>query len=546
MMSKKKLHVHIFCLILIYILNSFTFSHGNQTEKKVLLLYDQRVPFGRYEDFVTSYGELLGHFNTMITEQRINEYKSKELNDYDYIVLVNIDGSLKNSALLNDLKYTHKRILWMGKGIEIFLKDHPNLSLEYKGQFYDFLKVKYINHNANFDEFIENNEQLKEYTIIDGNSSDTKVYAYLYDQGREFPYMLKEKNFFFVSRMEIDSKLFFIIADVLYDFFEEYSFEESQVYIRLEDVHPFRDTNKLIAVGEYLYEKRIPFMIALIPAYKNPKSGFITFMSDHKEFVNTIKYLQDLGGTVVLHGFTHESFGGETSGEGFEFWNDMNDQPLNLDMKEWIHSRIGKGILECIQNDIYPLAFELPHYAISQKGYFHLKNYFSTHVGQLQTSDIAFNTVGFPYALYNTKRFHKFIPENLGYVNPNNPLAINMIFNNFEKLSMVRGFTGGVFFHPYLDIKYLKEIVTEFENKNVKFYDLKKEYNWVQWEDISIVSKEGRITVDAKNYISDKKPKNNLFRIGTHLLIYIVLIFCIVLFIIFLFSRKRNTKNLFR
>ncbi|QEK12843.1 DUF2334 domain-containing protein [Crassaminicella thermophila] len=535
---KKMLLLFLICLLFI---NFSQYSYGEEKKKNVLLVYDHRANFGSIEDIVTSVRELLGHFNVSVTEKNVEDYKEHEIEKYDYVFIIGIEGDFINVLFMEDIKKTKKVICWMGKGVEKFLKENERIHLAYKGEFYNFIKVNYKNNSC----YITNNEDIKAYNIVDGKSENIKVYAWVDNGEKSYPYIIQENNFYYISRVEINSELFYIIGDFLYDVFGEENIGKSRVYVRIEDVHPFRDVKKLKAVGEYLYKKNIPFMIALIPAYKDPETGYITLMSDNKEFVETIKYLQELGGSVVLHGFTHQAFGGEVTGEGFEFWDGINDKPLSVDINEWIYTRVGKGIEECVKNDIYPLAFEAPHYAMSQEGYKVLKKYFSTYIGQVQTSDAGFVTVSYPYNLYDTNLFYKLVPENLGYVDPDNPLAIYDIFDNFSKISMVRGYTAGVFFHPYLDINYLKTIVGKFEDKKVEFYDLRKENNWVKWEDIYIRSENGEIIFQADSYGEKDTDKKSYFYIGINILSYFVLIFCLIFLVIFIVSNKKN-KDLFR
>jgi hypothetical protein len=139
--------------------------------------------------------------------------------------------------------------------------------------------------------------------------------------------------------------------------------------------------------------------------------------------------------------------------------------------------------------------------------------------------------------------FHKFLPENLGYVDPNNPLTIIEIKNSLKKVSVVRGFTAGVFFHSYLDIKYLKEIVEAIETENIEFYDLKKEDNWVKWNNIDIISENGKININyCENYENDQI--NRVFTLGTKVLIIFVLSINIIFFIILIKSKRKADKHL--
>jgi len=541
----------LFIIIILFtlIMNTTISVEGlaQKDRRKVLLLYDQRNYFGYVQDIVTSFRELIGHFKIDVTEKNEESYIPGEIKGYDYVFIIGIEGNFINTNLIEDLKKTDNTICWIGKGVEQFLEENDKYTLKFTGTITDVVKAIYKNNIGNKKKF--NIGVKREFTILEGDWENIKIYSWITDGMQEYPYILKEKNFWYVSRAEVDSVLFYIVADVLYDIFNVDYFGQSSIYVRIEDVHPFRDTKELREIAEYLNSKDIPFMIALIPAYKSTETGYVTKMSENKEFIDTIKYMQKLGGSVVLHGYSHQGPGEET-GEGYEFWDGINDRPIQENLNKWIHTRIGKGIEECVKNDIYPLAFEAPHYAISQDGYKILKKYFSTYVGQVQISDLKFTTVSYPYKLYDTKLFHKLIPENLGYISLEDPLSTNKIFENLSKVSIVRGFTAGFFYHSYLDFTYLKEIIERLEAMNVKFYDLKAERHWVKWEDISILCSNGKITVENPNKYENVVKQNNFhknyFPLTIRVLIIIVLIICTVFLFIFLYSKIKNNKNLFR
>ena len=56
--------------------------------------------------------------------------------------------------------------------------------------------------------------------------------------------------------------------------------------------------------------------------------------------------------------------------------------------KEYTESKITSGMQELVKFGLYPLAFEAPHYTMSQNGYQILSEHFSTYVGQVQLSDM--------------------------------------------------------------------------------------------------------------------------------------------------------------
>lgn len=179
--------------------------------------------------------------------------------------------------------------------------------------------------------------------------------------------------------------------------------------------------------------------------------------------------MQQKGGTVILHGYTHQNNKEEVSEEGYEFWKRKENAPLEMDIEKYVYDKVGKAIKECVKNNIYPLGFEAPHYAMDMRAYKEFKKYFSTYVGQYQSSNKRFTSAAYPYILKDTETFNILIAENLGYIEKENPLWLKEIQENFRQISMVRGYTAGVFFHSYIDINYLKELVDYFKNQNVDF-----------------------------------------------------------------------------
>ncbi len=64
-------------------------------------------------------------------------------------------------------------------------------------------------------------------------------------------------------------------------------------------------------------------------------------------------------------------------------------------------------------------------------------------MGQHQNNDKKFSTNTYPYIIRDTEEFNIFIPENLGYIDPEDKFTFQNIKENLDKLSIVRGFSGG-------------------------------------------------------------------------------------------------------
>jgi len=113
-----------------------------------------------------------------------------------------------------------------------------------------------------------------------------------------------------------------------------------------------------------------------VPFYLDPESNTAATLSDMPEFVKTIKAMQKSGGTIVMHGSTHQ-FRGETTAD-YEFWDSMTARPLFSDSREYVRQKLETGLAELWNNGIYPLVWETPHYAASQLDYPVINTFFST------------------------------------------------------------------------------------------------------------------------------------------------------------------------
>jgi len=370
------------------------------------------------------------------------------------------------------------------------------IPLKYEGQKSSFSNVTYNDHTYPISGY-------SNFFITTPTDKSVNVVSRLHNSKDHYPYILKYNNFSYLSSFQSDRVLYNIFSDYLYDFLNIKGEYGGKIFVRIEDVHPFRDCKKLREIADYLYSENIPFMIALIPSYLNKETGKYTTISDVLEFQQTIKYMVSKGGSVVLHGYSHQYYKTAT-GEGHEFWDIKNDAPLKENIEEWVYDRVSKGVKECLKNGIYPLAFEPPHYSMSQEGYLELKKYFSTIVGQYQSSNLRYTTVTFPFEIKNSKQFNILLPENLGFVEDGNEdKSIENILKEVEYLKIVRDYRGGFFFHTYKDIRYLKKLIRSLKDKQIQFYSLYEYNNWVKLDDAYIKNKQNQILTN------NKKIENN-------------------------------------
>ncbi|MBZ4425022.1 polysaccharide deacetylase family protein [Clostridioides difficile] len=524
-------------------LSSYASEITSSTDK-VLIIYDSKKETAYNRDILNIMRTLLGRFSSDIELLKLSNYDGEiNKNYYSHIFILGINENSYNNDkntknLISSLNSYKGTICWLGYGIENLL-EHKKYNLDYVGKTNNIVSVNYRGKSYNLDEHYV-------FNIVESKDTSNKVIGSINDTLNKYPYIINDKNLFYVSKLDLDGVLFYIFCDSLNDIFNIKTFDKRRIFVRIEDVHAFREPKNLVEIADYLSSKNIPFTIALIPAYVNPKNHKVITLSESPEIVKAIKYMQDKGGTVILHGYTHQYKKEEVSGEGYEFWDGKKDEPLKENMKIFVKDRVLNGLRVCIENGIYPLAFEAPHYAMESEGYKELKKYFSTYMGQHQNNDKKFSTNTYPYIIRDTEEFNIFIPENLGYIDPEDKFTFQNIKENLNKLSIVRGFSGGFFFHSYLNIEYLKNTIEYLEKQNIEFMNLRDFNNWVKVDEIQIRNNGDEIIVNYDKDLDEITKSDTRFKSISNIskvLIFIVSISVLIFVIIFIYFKRIDKKK---
>ncbi|RKJ30976.1 DUF2334 domain-containing protein, partial [Butyricicoccus sp. 1XD8-22] len=144
---------------------------------------------------------------------------------------------------------------------------------------------------------------------------------------REYPVIIKDRKESFITLDDFYYEEKYAITTALYDLFNLPKPSTHYAYIRIEDISPAADPKLVLETGNFLLDQGIPVYLAVIPVYVNNKTGSTITLEDVPELVDVLDQLIQKGAYVIAHGYTHTYRYSET-GEGFEFWDSVLNQPI--------------------------------------------------------------------------------------------------------------------------------------------------------------------------------------------------------------------------
>jgi len=216
------------------------------------------------------------------------------------------------------------------------------------------------------------------------------------------PYLLRNGNHWYFA----DSPFYFtteddrylILADILFDVLEEKPIREDHVrpaVFRLEDIHPKVQLWYLYKMTDLLHKHKVPFSMTVVPIFTDPlgiiedsvEQRFVP-LTQKKDFVDFLKYAEARGATFIFHGVTHQ-YGmkpnpfSATTGDDFEFWDRVNNIPVDRDSPSFVVKRIEEGRKLLFDAGIEPIAWVSPHYQASPLDYVIFGELFRWNMGRM-------------------------------------------------------------------------------------------------------------------------------------------------------------------
>jgi uncharacterized protein YdaL len=467
-----------------------------------LVLYDRSGAYGWLGELYATAGVTLANHFGAATAKPVANYQVGDLAKYKAVLYIGstYDEPLPVGFLDDVLKNTTTEVLWMYNNIWQLANRAPNFAGTYgfNPWIYDTAPVASVTYKG----VVLSRETINGAGIMSYSSFDAtkaKVLATATKTtGGTLPWAVRSAKLTYFGEIPFayiaSNDRYLAFCDLLFDALAPTTAVRHRALVRLEDVSPDEDPVVFRAIVDYLYGAKVPFSVAVIPMYTDPRGYYnggkamSVRWKDRPQMLAALKYATTRGGTLVLHGFTHQfsnllnPYSG-VSADDFEFFaahvdaknSVIYDGAVPGDSATWAVARVNSGIAELTAAGIAtPAIFEFPHYAGSPTDAKAIRSKFATvyHRGLYFSGALGANpenlsrSIGlfYPYTVKDVYGY-KVLPENLGnyedegYNNHPPRLAADLI-TTAKKNLVVRDGVASFFFHPYFPLSELKAIVT--------------------------------------------------------------------------------------
>ena len=462
----------------------------------VLILYDSSGEFGWIGQLHSKLlANLLGHFPLPCQIAPVEDYRRDDLNDYRATFYF---GTIFNNALpaafLDDVMASRKPVCWfkynlwsLGSGSAYGLQFEAQYGFRF--EFMDQTGFTNIDYKAETLTKYPADPELGRTTILNSSLAQPVARAWKDSPSNAVPYAVRASNFWYIADVPFsymaEEDRYLAFSDMLHDIVQIPHAESRRAIIRLEDVDPTYPPELLRRAADYLASEGVPFCVAVVPVYKDPLGYYnggvpeMIEMSQAMEFVQTLKYMVSKGAQLVMHGYTHQydavvnPFTAVT-GDDYEFFRVTYDAQTNLvdytavpdDSRQWVQNRLRAGLHEFRQAGLTAVAWETPHYGASALDYGVFAENFALTIQRVLYFDETGHAAGqfFPYIIERDSYGQKIMPENLGNIDPEwwyiyPPRFPSDLIRAARKNRVVRDGWASAFFHPYLDLAYLRELI---------------------------------------------------------------------------------------
>ena len=282
--------------------------HGRPVEgPRVLVLHSTPEPGSegaiRSEIHGVFASNLVGQFGSA-TLLPVSDYTTELAAQHDAVIYVGADEAPVPPSFLDDVRAGSFPVLWLGNGI-MELRDEGFYAR------YGWFPGLYLgpdvsSHVVYKDTVLERDVRVPApIGIMDVDASRAQVLASIGGSSLAAdiaapsqPYVVRSGNLTFMAESPFDhireANHSLVIADLLFDLLDPDRPDRHRAFVRLEDVGPWADPDKLRDAADALHERGVPFTLAVYPIWRDPLAhydlGTGIRLSDRPEVVEALRY----------------------------------------------------------------------------------------------------------------------------------------------------------------------------------------------------------------------------------------------------------------
>lgn len=447
---------------------------------------------------------LVSHFAQPV-RQPVSRYHRGEMADYAAVVYVGAaDAGPLPGDFVADVRAGIRPVLWLGGSIS----DLTNRS---------FGRARGWRAGADIDghytsvayrgvRLADNSDSLTSIDIV-SHAKATVLATVSTAGGRQAPWAVRSGALTYIAELALDDgdgnglDRSYAVADMMAAMFGPQR-PRHRMTVRLEDVGPATNTEQLRQIADLLSADRVPFAVELYPEYlgpanQHPRAEFS--LRDRPDFVTTVEYMLAKGGTLVLHGYTHQL--GDTpnpndgqSGQDYEFlrvhYNAKHvivyDGAPARDAAAWTRRRISLALAAVLAAGLpRPEFWTFPEYGASPAEYrvaastflaqFGRGNYQENGPGDARLQTL---TEQSPPYLVRDVYGGPVLPETIGYVgqpgeHASGPGSVRyLLAAAAAQKTVVRDNVAGFYYHPFLGTAPLRRLIDGLKREGYQFVSM--------------------------------------------------------------------------
>lgn len=482
-------------------------------ERRILVLYNATGASAELSKTEAIQAANLASRGGAWTIRPVEEYRAGDLDNQDAAIYVARYSDVPlPRPFLADVGLGRVPVLWMGDNISQLFAAEPDAVAGYgwRPTGIDPAEVHAVDYRGQ--QLERRADEPTTGIELDPGGAATSLGTALHDDGGQHPWAVAADNLTYVGEVPfsyVDTRdRYLAAADLIQRLVAPDAPERRRALIRIEDVGPNTDPDQIREIADLLYARGVPFSLATYPYYRDPNGTAhdgepASFrLVDVPELTAALRYAQDHGATIVMHGYSHQyesvanPYDG-TSGGDFEFYaahvDDANsvqlDGPVPADSPRWAAERLAIGRAEFVRAGLGdPAIFEFPHYTGSAASYQAVHQAFGVRYdqGTYFASQCPGNVCSASDVLTSTGLFQQYfpypvrdvygsvvIPENLGNIsepyNNNEARTPQDLIDAAQALTVVRDGVASAFFHPFLPLSQLETVIDGIEGHGFRF-----------------------------------------------------------------------------